>query len=244
MESTDRGTDRPAPAEGNRERIIAATAALLAEGGREAVSTRAVSTAAGVQAPTIYRLFGDKQGLLDAVAAHGFAVHLGQKAVLEPSGDPVEDLRTGWELNLSFGLAHPALYALMYGDPRPGEPPAAARAALEILGAHIHRIAEAGRLRVDEERATRLVYAAGGGATLALIATPEDRRDLSVSRLAREAVIAAITTEAPSAPAPGPAGAAIALRALLPQTTGLTPGERLLLGELLARIAGQAPAPA
>ncbi|MFE9566324.1 hypothetical protein ACFYM0_35050 [Streptomyces sp. NPDC006487] len=90
--------------------------------------------------------------------------------------------------------------------------------------------------------ATRLVHAVGGGATLALIATPEERRDLSVSRLAREAVIAAITTDAPSPAAPGPAGAAIALQALLPRTTGLTPGEQLLLGELLARIAGQAPA--
>ncbi|MER5727336.1 TetR/AcrR family transcriptional regulator [Streptomyces sp. NPDC002138] len=233
-------SDRSASAESNRDRIIAAAAALLEEGGREAVSTRAVSTAAGVQAPTIYRLFGDKQGLLDAVAAHGFAAHLSEKAVLEPSGDPVEDLRHGWERNLAFGLAHPALYALMYGEPRPGVLPPAALAALEVLGAHIHRIAEAGRLRIDEERATRLVHAVGGGTTLALLATPEDRRDLGVSHLAREAVIAAITNDTPTATAPGPAAAAIALRALLPRTTALTPGEHLLFTELLDRIAGTA----
>src|SRR4051794_36006940 len=53
-----------------RDRILQAAARLLAEGGREAVSTRAVSRAAGVQAPTIYRQFGDMQGLLDAVASH------------------------------------------------------------------------------------------------------------------------------------------------------------------------------
>jgi hypothetical protein len=34
---------------------VQAAARLLAEGGREAVSTRAVAAAAGVQAPTIYR---------------------------------------------------------------------------------------------------------------------------------------------------------------------------------------------
>ncbi len=45
-----------------RDRILQAAARLLAEGGREAVSTRAVSSAAGVQAPTIYRQFGDMQG--------------------------------------------------------------------------------------------------------------------------------------------------------------------------------------
>ncbi|MGC4948582.1 TetR family transcriptional regulator, partial [Streptomyces sp. DT224] len=50
-------TERPAPAESNRRRIIAAATRLLAEKGREAVSTRAVGAAAGVQAPTIYRLF-------------------------------------------------------------------------------------------------------------------------------------------------------------------------------------------
>ncbi|MFE9407113.1 hypothetical protein ACFYNY_35975 [Streptomyces sp. NPDC006530] len=115
--------------------------------------------------------------------------------------------------------------------------PPAAVAALEILGDHIHRIAEAGRLRVDEARAAQLVHAVGGGVTLALIATPEDRRDLSVSRLAREAVIGAITTGAPAPAPPGPAVAALALRALLPQTGVLTPGEHGLLTELLDRIA-------
>ena len=59
-----------------RQRIVEAAARLLEEGGREAVSTRAVSAAAGVQAPTIYRIFGDKRGLLDAVASHGLAAYL------------------------------------------------------------------------------------------------------------------------------------------------------------------------
>ena len=230
-------TDRSAVAENNRERIIAAATRLLAEEGRDAVSTRAVSAAAGVQAPTIYRLFGDKQGLLDAVAAHGFAGRLGEKNALEPTGDPVEDLRTGWNLNTEFGLANPALYTLMYAEPRPGDPSPAAVAALDVLAAHVRRIAEAGRLRTDQKRAAQLVHAVGGGTTLALIATPEDRRDMSVSHLAREAVIAAITTDTPSTAAPGPAGAAVALRALLPRTSVLTAGERGLLAELLDRIA-------
>lgn len=230
-------TDRSAPAENNRERIIAAATRLLAEEGREGVSTRAVSNAAGVQAPTIYRLFGDKQGLLDAVAADGFARHLARKSSLEPTGDPVEDLRAGWTLNTEFGLANPSLYTLMYAEPRPGGPPPAAVAAVGVLAAHVRRIAEAGRLRIDETRATHLIHAVGGGITLALIATPEERRDMSVAHLAREAVIAAITTDAPTTTTPGPAGAAVALRALLPQVDVLTDGERGLLAELLDRIA-------
>ena len=103
-----------------RERIVETAAALLARGGREAVTTRAVATAAGVQPPTIYRLFGDKVGLLDAVTEHGFRAYLADKGVA--SADPVADLRSGWDLHVGFGLANPGLYALMYGDPGPGLP--------------------------------------------------------------------------------------------------------------------------
>ena len=63
----------------SRQRIIEAAADLLAHEGREALTTRAVAAAAGVQPPTIYRLFGDKDGLLDAVIEHGYATFLAAK---------------------------------------------------------------------------------------------------------------------------------------------------------------------
>ncbi len=65
--------------EGTRGKIVSAAIRLLNHGGRDAVTTRAVAEAAGVQAPTIYRLFGDKGRLLDAVAEYGFAAYLGQR---------------------------------------------------------------------------------------------------------------------------------------------------------------------
>jgi AcrR family transcriptional regulator len=232
MEST-----RSVAADNARDRIAAVAARLLADGGREAVSTRAVSAAAGIQAPTIYRLFGDMQGLLDAVATHGFTTYLHSKTSREPGPDPVEDLRAGWDLHVGFGLANPALYSLMYSEPRPGESSPAAAAAAEVLAVQIRRIAEAGRLRVGEKLAAQLVHAAGSGTTLALIALPEDRRDPALSRLAREALIAAITTDAAVVAEPGPAGAAVSLRAALPQTSALTAPERALLTEWLDRIA-------
>src|SRR3954469_15590743 len=102
-----------ATAEGARERIVDAAMRLLTEGGPDAVSTRAVSTAAGVQPPTIYRLFGDKQGLLDAVVVHGFTAYLTSKNAQVPEDDPVEDLRAGWDQHVDLGLANPALYQLM-----------------------------------------------------------------------------------------------------------------------------------
>jgi hypothetical protein len=66
---------------------------------------------------------------------------------------------------------------------------------------------------------------------------PEDRRDPALSGMAREAVIAAITADAPAPAAPGPVGAAVALGAVLPQTVALTTHEMGLLQEWLDRIA-------
>lgn len=220
--------------DGPRERIVAAALRLLEEDGVDAVSTRAVSAAAGVQAPTIYRLFGDKQGLLDAVAAHGFASYLATKTATEPGDDPVQDLREGWDLHVGLGLAHPALYRLMYARTGPGSP--AATAAVDVLAKHIGRIAEAGRLRVPEDRAVGLVRAVGEGTTLTLIATPEGQRDPLLATSAREAVIAAITTDAPALPDPGPVPAAAALRAALPDVDTLSAAELGILREWLDRI--------
>ncbi|WP_433393782.1 TetR/AcrR family transcriptional regulator [Micromonospora sp. KLBMP9576] len=225
-----------------RDRIVRAAAALLAEGGREAVSTRAVSRAAGVQAPTIYRQFGDMRGLLDAAASYGFAAYLHGQAAGELAGDPVDDLRRGWDLHVGFGVDNPALHALVYGDPRPGVTPTAARVAADILRQLVHRVAEAGRLRTGVDEATEMLHATGCGVTLTLIRTPPPRRDPALSTRTREAVLAALVTDSPAARATSradrPVRHAVALRAALDTLrTDLTAAERALLAEWLDRLA-------
>ncbi|HEY3466678.1 MAG TPA: TetR/AcrR family transcriptional regulator, partial [Amycolatopsis sp.] len=220
-----------------RERILEAAAALLVAEGRDGLSTRAVSAAAGVQPPALYRLFGDKDGLLDAVAAYGFDEYLRSKRELGSTGDPVEDLRRGWDLHVEFGLSRPEFYVLMYGDARPGRTSPAAREAEAMLRSIVERVAAAGRLRVSVERAARLVHSTGMGVVLSLIATPEEERDAELSATARETVLARILTGAEE-----PAGSdlperAIALRAGLDGATALTEAERVLLAEWLDRIA-------
>ena len=230
-----------------RDRIVRAAAELLAEGGREAVSTRAVAAAAGVQAPTIYRQFGDMHWLLDEVASYGFSVYLRDKTTRERAEDPVEDLRRGWDLHVGFGLANPTFYALMYGDPRPGAELTAAKEAAEILHGLVSRVAEAGRLRVEVERAARMIHAAGSGVTLTLIGTEPGDRDPALSEATREEVLAAITTDGLDEEATGgdgrgrAANRAVALKAVLPEAESeLTPGEQALLSEWLDRIADPA----
>ncbi len=227
-----------------RDRIVRATEELLAEGGREAVSTRAVADAAGVQTPTIYRQFGDMQGLLDEVASYGFSKYLKTKLARKSVEDPVEDLRQGWDLHVEFGLSNPALYTLMYGNPGSGAAPTAALEAHEILHQLVQRVAEAGRLRVSVESAADLIGATGVGVVLALIATKEEDRNLTLSYMARESVLAAVTTdEADEALNGGDdrrrvANRAVALKAILPEAeAGLTPSENALLSDWLDKLA-------
>src|SRR6476646_8134680 len=100
-----------------RARILRAAGDLLARGGRDAVTTRAVSAAAGVQPPTIYRQFGDMQGLFEAVARDTLATYAREKASRPLTNDPVEDLRRAWDLHIAFSLAHPDVFALLYSAP-------------------------------------------------------------------------------------------------------------------------------
>ena len=227
-----------------RSRIVSATAGLLTRGGPDAVSTRAVAAAARTQPPAIYRIFGDKSGLLDAVAEYGFASYLAQKPgqSRRPAGDPVRELRAGWDRHVSFGLAHPALFSLMYGNPRPGRQSPAAASAVAVLCQKVRDVAAAGRLTVSERHAVGLLHAASCGVVLSLLELPEPDRDLQLSELTREIVIDAITTGSPSPRTCTPAAAANALRAQLEDLAMLTDGEQHALGEWLDRItAGSGP---
>jgi AcrR family transcriptional regulator len=219
-----------------RAQLVEVAAHLLAAGGPDAVTTRSVALAAGVQAPTIYRLFGDKNGLLDAVVGHGFASYAGQKH-LDPDADPVESLHAGWELHVGFGLANPELFRLMHTALRTPDGRAVAATGMGILQARVHQVAEAGRLRVTERRAVDLIIAAGTGVVFTLIDKADDERDDTLADTAWESVCATILTDASTAAIAGPAAAAVTLRATLPDLTALTAAERVLLGEWLDRIA-------
>src|SRR5580765_2664661 len=179
-----------------RARILRAAIELLATGGRDAVTTRAVSAAAGVQPPTIYRHFGDMQGLFDAVARDTLAVYAQEKAARPPTDDPVEDVRRGWDLHIAFGLAHPDAFALLYSAPSVAAYRTVIHEGVALLHGLVARVAEAGRLRVDVAHAVDLIHAAGTGVTLTLAAIPPEKRDPRLSETMREAILSAITVPA------------------------------------------------
>ncbi|MFE6936219.1 TetR/AcrR family transcriptional regulator [Streptomyces sp. NPDC057699] len=226
----------PPGREQTRQRVVDAAIGLLTRGGRDAVTTRAVADAAGLQPPAIYRLFGDKEGLLDAVAEHGFTTFLATKHIDPDPQDPIEDLRNGWDVAVEFGLANPALFTLMYAEPARSDSPAF-RTGMEILMGRVGRLAAGGWLRLDEELAAQTIHATARGAVLTWLSLPEDRRDPALFTTLRESMVTAVTQQEPAVRDAGPAGAARALRAVLPEETLLSSGERHLLREWLNRLA-------
>lgn len=108
--------DRRAPGD-LRDALLAAAREELAEHGRAAVSLRAVARRAGVSHAAPAYAFGDRAGMLAAVATQGFhelaAVMDSPQAAPGPEG--LADLGRRY---VRFASEHPALYELMF---RPAE---------------------------------------------------------------------------------------------------------------------------
>lgn len=174
-----------------RQRLLDAAAELIAAAPGQDVPLRAICDRVGVKLPTLYHFFASKEGLLDAVVEHGFDLYLGQKSAHESSGDPVQDIRDGWDTHVAFGLANPGFYALMYGQVAPGSRPAAQERATAILRGLTASAAAQGRLVVDADQAADHVLAANVGVTLHQITA--GRPDAALSVAVRDATIAALT---------------------------------------------------
>lgn len=224
-----------------KRQILEVAAGILEREGAQAVSTRSVAAAAGIRAASLYQLFGDKDGLLAALAIHAFDIYLAEKQALTQTDDPVADMRRGWDAHVDFGLRHPAFYLLMYGTDRPGRRPPAADEAADLLLKFLDRAAAAGRLRVPPALAARLLLAAITGVTLSLIGVPAEARDPEISARMRDTVVGSLTTGPPPAAAPGLASQALALDAALAaaddSTLALRPTETALLHDWLHRLA-------
>jgi AcrR family transcriptional regulator len=224
-----------------RSRIVDVAARLLQEQGPAAVTTRGVAGAAGVQAPAIYRLFGDKDGLLEAVAEHVMATYVSAKAAVVAAAsaenvDPLADLRAGWDTQIEFGLANPALFRLLSDPDRMVLSPAA-QAGKRVLESRVHRVAVTGRLRVSERRAVDLIQAAGTGTIQTLLSTtPPPDRDPGLATSMYDAVLRQILTDAHDPAEDRVTAAVVTFRAVAPQLDELSQAEQQLLVEWLDRV--------
>jgi AcrR family transcriptional regulator len=228
---------------GVRAALVAAAERQLTASLDGDIATRAVCEEAGVTQPVLYRLFGDKRGLLDAVADAGFERYVRRKSELEATNDPVADLYAGWDDHMTFAADNPAIYQLMFA-PRPNSASRAYPRILELLEATLLRCAAAGRLTTTPELAAQLILPANIGVAVSLFAQPALFDDPTLSHRARDAVFTAVLTEAPSPRDQDPVSTvARQLRSQLSLTgtQALEPAETALLQRWLARIEAAPP---
>jgi AcrR family transcriptional regulator len=116
-----------------RDRLIEAARAELGERGLAGVSLRGIARRAEVSHAAPKYFFGDRAGLLTAIATEGFEELTERLRMVEREGGP--DLGGLGRAYVHFGLEHPALFALMF---RPEElhpdDPDLQRAQAESIG--------------------------------------------------------------------------------------------------------------
>ncbi|WP_017537818.1 TetR/AcrR family transcriptional regulator [Nocardiopsis halophila] len=160
-----------------RRALLAAAAAAIAESGAYAVSLRGLARQAGVSNAAPAHHFGDKPGLLTALAAEGYGMLADTVAEARLAGGGIVGMGAAY---VRFALEHPAHFEVMF---QPGllrtddEELAAAQArASDALAAGIaERRAEGGDAGLTGVAAWSLVH---GYATLVLSGSlrPEDPR--------------------------------------------------------------------
>ncbi len=165
-----------------RERLLEAAEDLLIKAGHpDAVSVRAIATAAQCTPPSIYLHFADKDELLMEACERRFADldRVAQDAA-EGSEDPLESLRLRARAYIGFGLEHPEHYRLLMMtvhekslEELDWESSAGAKAFMNCVGA-VQRCIDAGSLPPGEgaQKIALGLWATMHGITSLLICFP------------------------------------------------------------------------
>jgi AcrR family transcriptional regulator len=131
----------PPPLRGaaRREQILDLAELVLESEGLEALTMRRLAEAAGMQAPSLYKHWRDKDALFDALQERAL------RAFATEMGDVEGGLREIGRRYRAWALAHPVLYELATRRPlsraslAPGLEDDAARAVVEAVGGDEHR---------------------------------------------------------------------------------------------------------
>jgi len=99
-----------------RRALVEAALELLLEGGTEALGMRELARRVGVSAAAPYRHFRDKQALIQAVAAAGFALFLESVEAAKAGLPQDEQFGAMAEAYVQFALRYPRLYKLMFSS--------------------------------------------------------------------------------------------------------------------------------
>ena len=99
-----------------RTRLLEAAARLLGEEGPSSLSTRRLATEADTSTMAVYTHFGGMPALVREIVVEGFSRLFARVEAVEPSDDPLDDLRRFAVAYRDNALDNPYLYAVMFGS--------------------------------------------------------------------------------------------------------------------------------
>lgn len=156
-----------------RDRFVAVAAALVDEGGVEAVTLREVGRRAGLSRAAPYRHFDSKEGLLAAIAMRDLRqLRADLDEVARRARKPIRAVARMLDVHVAQALDHPDRYRLRFSAQFRGRDDAslneAAADALETFVAATQRAIDAGELPPQDARqlAALLIATAHGVAEL------------------------------------------------------------------------------
>jgi len=106
-----------------RTTLLDAASRLLATEGVQALALRRIAAEVGCSTTVLYRLFGNKAGLLEALYVEGFERFRRRLAAVPKDPDPLVHLAGLSRAYRENALAERNYYKLMFGDPIPGFQP-------------------------------------------------------------------------------------------------------------------------
>jgi AcrR family transcriptional regulator len=169
--------------------ILDAAASLLESQGPTGLTARGVCEAAGVKAPTLYHYFGGKEGLERALIKRALEQFIQKKSMPPSSSDPLEQLKSGWDIAVEFAIEQPGLWQLY--TQHAIEHPEVFSESYELMNMRVQRLVDLGIFQGPTDISSRAVWAACQGA-LALILQGHSHKDI---KFTSQLLFNAITTQ-------------------------------------------------
>jgi AcrR family transcriptional regulator len=191
--------------------LLAAAERTIRDDGIDALTVRGVAEQIDSSTRAVYSLFGSREGLVAALAAHGFDLLGAAVKALPTTEDPIADLVAAGLAFRTFALEHPTLFAISIQRPTPNSAPwlqvrAAAKDALTELLQKIARLEDAaglgGRTLADAACQFHALCEGLAGVELRGVGF-RDGDPKAARRLWEEALTALVTGFAAPVPRPG-----------------------------------------
>lgn len=146
--------------ESTERELLTAAERLLADGGLDALSLRALAEAAGSTTRAVYTVFGGKDGLMRALFREAFRALQADLDALSPTDDPAADLVAAGVVGFrGWARAHPQLFRVAFEQAPSHDPPEEAGVqAFDRLRERVRRCIAAGLIAEGRELEVALSF--------------------------------------------------------------------------------------